>query len=176
MKSILANNYCSTEKIFPFQLDFSLTRKLHDWTSDWTSRLKSKYNWTGFNHSSFMLTSLRSQSYYYVDCELIWQKCKCLQHITLLMFFPLSLSHSGTTLTGQGTTSWAWPGSPKTSWLRSLASSCPTWKLVGSSHHQHPLPTHHQDSPSKPRYNQQRRGRIWSQEFAELTCKILPFS
>lgn len=78
----------------------------------------------------------------------------------LLIFFPPSLSHSGTTSTGRGTTFWAWPVSPRTSWLRFLTSSSLTWEHVGSNHRQHPLPTHHRDNLSKPRYEEQaRRGK-----------------
>lgn len=88
-----------------------------------------------------------------------------------VIFFPLSLSHSGTTSTGRGTTSWAWPGSPKTSWRRYPTSSSPTWGPAGSSHRQRHLPTRRQGSPSKPRYEEPGGERFGSQGLAELNAQ-----
>lgn len=87
---------------------------------------------------------------------------KCHFNSCLVPFLPLSSSHSGTTSTGQGTTSWAWPGLPKTSWPRSLTSSSPTWGPVGSSRHQHHHPIHRQANPSKPKY-EERCGERFSE-------------
>lgn len=69
---------------------------------------------------------------------------------TLFSLFP-----SGTTSIGPGTTSSAWPGLPKMSWLRSLTSSSPTCGPVGSSLRLHRLHTRRRGSPSKPRYKEQ---------------------
>lgn len=79
------------------------------------------------------------------------------------LYFPLlppSLSHSETTSTGRGTTSWAWPGSPKTSWPRSPTSSSPTWGPAGSSRRRRRLPTHLQHNLSKPRYEEPGRSQV----------------
>lgn len=73
--------------------------------------------------------------------------------------FCLSLSHSETILTGLEITSWAWPGSPKMCWLRSLTSSCPTWGPGGLNHRQLHLLTHHRGNPSKLRYEKSRCGK-----------------
>lgn len=76
----------------------------------------------------------------------------------LQFFFP-SLSHSETILTGLEITSWAWPGSPKMCWLRSLTSSCPTWGPGGLSHRPLHLLTHHRGNPSKLRYKESTGGK-----------------
>lgn len=82
-----------------------------------------------------------------------------LKQMNLFFCFFLSLSHSETILTGLEITSWAWPGSPKTCWLRSLTSSCPTWGPGGLNHRQLHLLTHHRGNLSKPRYEECRCGQ-----------------
>lgn len=71
----------------------------------------------------------------------------------------LSLSPSETILTGLEITSWAWPGWPRTSWLRFLTSSCPTWGPGGLNHRQRHLRTHPQGNPSKRRYDELKCGK-----------------
>lgn len=46
---------------------------------------------------------------------------------------PYSLFLSGTTWTGRGTRSWAWPGWLRTCWLRSLSSCWGSWRPEASS-------------------------------------------
>lgn len=51
--------------------------------------------------------------------------------ITHFLLFQCSLFLSGTTLTAQGTRSWAWPDWLRMSWRRSLNNCCPIWRAEG---------------------------------------------
>lgn len=81
--------------------------------------------------------------------------------------FPFSLSHSEITSTEQGTTSSAWRGLQKMSWLRFPTSFFPTWGPEGSSHPLHRPPTHRRVNPYRLRYEDPEDQRCESPGLAD---------